>query len=68
MSLIELLIVIFSIVGAIKGANLGFSLHRLVGLILGIPFGFLGGASLIIVSLIFIIFLLEVSENMMKEL
>jgi hypothetical protein len=60
MSLIELLIMIAGIIGAIKGATLGLSLYGIIGLILAIPIGFIGGASLIVISLILIMFFVDI--------
>jgi len=50
------------ITGAIKGASFGFSLYGLVGLILGIPIGFLGGI-IISVSLVFLVFFIGIQKE-----
>jgi len=58
MNLMELAGTVGGITGAIKGASVGFVLYGLVGLILGIPIGFLGGIT-ISVSLVFLVNFLQ---------
>jgi len=54
------------VAGAIKGAFLGFSLYGWVGLVLGMPIGFLGGI-IISVSLVFLVFFIGIQKEKFHE-
>ena len=66
MNLMELAGAIGGITGAIKSASVGFSLYGWVGLILGIPIGFIGGV-IISVSLVFLVFFILIQKEKVHQ-